>query len=114
MASNLLPHELLSKPDISAIKSIGVCSHTDEVTSADIFIAQGSGQHHHIQQALDKGAVAVICQSGSCDSGVLSKSGKVYEVECLDDFMCAAGFSICTRHPDQIDIGNIIAINLCQ
>lgn len=84
---NISPKELFEKLALPRKAKIGLCSHTDDVTSSDIFIANGSGVAY-VQEALEKGAIAVIYQAGNGElpDGV-SLSSPVYRVEDLDEFI---------------------------
>ena len=64
MRTNISPDELINNLRLTNDAQIGVCSHTDDVTPNDIYIALGEGVRYS-QLALDKGALAVFYQAGS-------------------------------------------------
>ncbi len=62
---------------------LGVCEHTDDVTSNDIYIARGAGVDY-IDEAFSKGAVLVVC-----DKQFESDNANVVAVEYFDDVVRA-------------------------
>ena len=86
MKTNISPAELINNLRLTNDAQIGVCSHTDDVTPNDIYIALGGGIHY-LRQALDNGALAVVYQVGSKVPDVLRRLENVYEVNDLDGFV---------------------------
>lgn len=86
MRTNISPGELINNLRLINDAQIGVCSHTDDVTPNDIYIALGEGVRYS-RLALDKGALAVIYQVGSKVPDVLYRQENVYEVDDLNDFI---------------------------
>jgi len=83
--NNISPNELIKHVRATNGAEVGVSSHTDDVTSDDIYVALENGVRY-IKQALDKGVLAVVCQVGSGIPVELSQLGNVYEVDDLHSF----------------------------
>jgi len=82
---SISPQELLDRLERDA-GNVGICSHSGEVMSDDIFVALGEGVSY-VQQALDQGAIAVVCQADSEVPTGLHESDGVYRVEDIDRYI---------------------------
>jgi UDP-N-acetylmuramoyl-L-alanyl-D-glutamate--2,6-diaminopimelate ligase len=76
---SILPQELLNKA-AAEHPNPGLCSYSGDVSSGDIFIALGDGVKY-IRQALDKGAVYVVCQQGHNLPDNIVESDRIVQVD---------------------------------
>ena len=64
---------------------LGVCEHTDDITSGDVFIAHDE-QGSHIRNAIHKGAVAVVCSHAALQAADDVPVDKLFAVENVEEF----------------------------
>lgn len=85
MTASITPAELFAEVSRNAAAQVDVCSHTDDITGPDIFIATGTGTEY-VQAALDNGAIAVVFEAGSALNGIDCQQNGFYGVQDLKAF----------------------------
>jgi UDP-N-acetylmuramoyl-L-alanyl-D-glutamate--2,6-diaminopimelate ligase len=104
---SITPLEFLARIKDEHGDDIGVCEHTDDLGEKDIFIASDKASAY-IPAALDKGAIAVVCASGSVDS---SHTGKVVEVDDVRQFAYSLVQAVYGNDIAQVDLVGITGTN---
>ena len=82
---SLTPEQLLDKLRRQHGNKIGVCEHTDDLGDNDIFVAWDKAASH-ISLALEKGALAAVCQQDTIGIDDFRQNENVIEVADLRQF----------------------------